>query len=54
MAKFDLAQTLRTIPRPEQHQGSLTEQYAELYMLAVHFRLYDAADAMKYVLKVVE
>jgi hypothetical protein len=35
---------LKTVPRPPQHQGSLTDQMIELKELAVHFGLYDADD----------
>lgn len=43
-SKFDLDTTLRRLPRPAVHQGSLQEQMIELRMLAVHFGLYDADD----------
>ena len=40
--KFDLDLTLKRLPRPAVHQGSLQEQMIELRTLAVHFGLYDA------------
>lgn len=44
MSDFDLSKTLKTTPRPSQHQGSLQDQMRELRTLAIHFGLYDADD----------
>lgn len=44
MEKFDLKKTLEAVPRPAQHQGSLTDQMLEIQQLARHFGLYDASD----------
>lgn len=39
-----LSRLLASVPRPAQHQGSLTDQMSELRTLAAHFGLYDADD----------
>jgi hypothetical protein len=39
-----LSKLLTSVPRPAQHQGSVTDQMTELRALAAHFGLYDADD----------